>query len=87
MLIMVLITYPLQNQRSVLHKMDHVQTASLSFASRTKSIDVFMRLSVAIIGMIAHSHGVVKTAYFSLNIYPNDFNHIVGLVAKLLLGL
>ena len=67
--------------------MDHAKTASPCFASKTKSTDSFMRLPVAVTGMIAHGHGDVKFAHFSLDLYPGDSNHTIGLVAKLLCDL
>jgi hypothetical protein len=65
-------------------KMDHAKTELPCFASKNKSIDAFMRLPVAVMGMIAHGHGDGKYAHFSLDLYPCDSNHTVGLVAKLL---
>jgi hypothetical protein len=70
---------------TIIHdKMDHAKTASPCFASKNKSIDAFMRLPVAVTGMIAHGHGDGKYAHFSLDLYPCDSNHTMGSVAKLL---
>jgi hypothetical protein len=70
---------------TIIHdKMDHVKTASPCFANKNKSIDAFMRLPVAVTGMIAHGHGDGKYAHFSLDLYPCDSNHTMGSVAKLL---
>jgi hypothetical protein len=70
---------------TIIHdKMDHAKTASPCFASKTKSTDSFMRLPVAVTGMIAHGHGDVKFAHFSLDLYPGDSNHTIGSVVKLL---
>jgi hypothetical protein len=63
-------------------KMDHAKTELPCFASKNKSIDAFMRLPVAVMGMIAHGHGDGKYAHFSLDLYPCDSNHTVGSVAK-----
>ena len=65
-------------------KMDHAKRALPCFASKTKSIDSFTWLPIAMIGMIVHGHGDVKFAHFSLDLYPGDCNHTIGLVAKLL---
>jgi hypothetical protein len=65
-------------------KMDHAKMALPCFASKTKNADSFMRLPIAVIGMIAHGHGDVKFAHFSLDLYPGDSNHTIGSVAKLL---
>jgi hypothetical protein len=69
------------------NKMDHAKTASPCFARKTKNIDAFMQLPIAVIGMIVHDHGDVKFAHFPLNLYLGDSNHIVGSVAKLLCDL
>jgi hypothetical protein len=70
---------------TIIHdKMDHAKTASPCFASKTKSTDSFIRLPAAMTGMIAHGHGDVKFAYFSLDLYPGDSNHTISSVAKLL---
>ena len=70
---------------TIIHdKMDHAKTASPCFASKMKSIDSFMQLPIVVTSMIAHGHGDVKFAQFSLDLYLGDSNHIVGSVAKLL---
>jgi hypothetical protein len=70
---------------TIIHdKMDHAKMASPCFASKNKSIDAFMRLPVAVTGMIAHGHGDGKYAHFSLDLYLCDSSHIVGSVGKLL---
>ena len=70
---------------TIIHdKMDHAKTASPCFASKTKSTNSFMRLPIAVTGMIVHGHEDVKFAHFSLDLYPSDSNHTIGLVAKLL---
>jgi hypothetical protein len=66
---------------------DHAKMASPCFASKNKSIDAFMRLPVAVTGMIAHGHGDGKYAHFSLDLYSYDSNHTVGSVAKLFCNL
>jgi hypothetical protein len=38
-------------------KMDHSKTASFHFFHKNKAIDSFMKLPIAIIGMIANDHG------------------------------
>jgi hypothetical protein len=70
---------------TIIHdKMDHAKTALPCFASKTKSTDSFMRLPIVVTGMIAHGHGDIKFAHFSLDLYPGDSNHTIGSVAKLL---
>jgi hypothetical protein len=70
---------------TIIHdKMDHTKTTSPCFANKNKSIDAFMKLPVAVMGMIAHSHDDGKYAHFSLDLYPYDSNHTVWSVAKLL---
>jgi hypothetical protein len=63
-------------------KMDHAKTASPCFASKTKSTNSFMRLPVAVTGIIAHGHEDVKFAHFSLDLHPGDSNHTISSVAK-----
>jgi hypothetical protein len=74
MLIMVLVTclsQKLEKYLTIIYdKMDHSKTASLCFASKTKSIDMFMQLPVAVIGMIAHGHGEVKFCTFLFGPLP-----------------
>jgi hypothetical protein len=41
-------------------KMDHSKIASPYFASKTKSLDGYLKLSVSITGMIAHGYGDKK---------------------------
>jgi hypothetical protein len=62
--------------------MDHAKTTSPCFASKTKNMDAFMWLPIAISDMIAHGHEDVRFAHFSLDLYPNDSNHKVGSVTK-----
>jgi hypothetical protein len=59
-------------------KMDHAKMASPCFASKFKNTDAFIRLPVAVMGMIAHGSGDVKFAHFSLDLYPGDSNHTAG---------
>jgi hypothetical protein len=70
---------------TIIHdKMDHSKTAFPHFSHKNKAVDSFMKLPVAVIGTIAHGHGDVRYAHYGLDIYPNDSNHTVGSVAKLL---
>jgi hypothetical protein len=64
--------------------MDHSKTACPHFSHKNKAIDSFMKLLVAVTGMIAHGHGDVRYAHYGLDIYPSDSNHTVGSIAKLL---
>lgn len=65
-------------------KMDHSKTASPHFSHKNKATESFMKLPVAVTGMIAHGHGDVRYAHYSLDIFPTDSNHTVGSLAKLL---
>jgi hypothetical protein len=64
--------------------MDHSKTASHHFSHKNKAIDSLMKLPVVVTGMIAHGHGDVQYAHYSLDIYPSDSNHTIGSIAKLL---
>ena len=65
-------------------KMDHSKTASPHFSHKTKVTESFMKMPVAVTGMIAHGHGDVQYAHYGLSIYPSDSNHTIGSIAKLL---
>jgi hypothetical protein len=70
---------------TIIHdKMDHSKTACPHFSHKDKAVDSFMKLPVAVTGMIAHGHGDVRYARYGLDIYPSDLNHTVGSIAKLL---
>ena len=70
---------------TIIHnKMDHSKTLSPHFSHKSKHMDSFMKLLVSITGMIAHGHGDVRYAHYGLDIFPSDFNHTVGSIAKLL---
>ena len=70
---------------TIIHdKMDHSKTASPHFSHKTKSTDPFMKMPIAVTGMIAHGHGDVRYAHYGLDIYPTDSNHTVGSLARLL---
>ena len=70
---------------TIIHdKMDHSKTASPCFANRNKNTEGFMKLPVSVTGMIAHGHGDVRYAHYSLDLYPADSNHTVGSIARLL---
>jgi hypothetical protein len=64
--------------------MDHSKTACPHFSHKNKAVDSFMKLPVAVTGMIAHDHGDVRYAHYGLDIYPSDSNHTSGSIAKLL---
>jgi hypothetical protein len=64
--------------------MDHSKTAYPHFSHKNKAVDSFMKLPVAVTGMIAYGHGDVRYVHYGLDIYPSDSNHIVGSIAKLL---
>ena len=70
---------------TIIHnKMDHSKTLSLHFSHKSKHMDSSMKLPISITGMIAHGHGNVHYAHYGLNIFPDDSNHTVGSIAKLL---
>ena len=65
-------------------KMDHSKTASPHFSHKTKVTESFMKMPIAVTGMIAHGHGDVRYAHYGLDIYPTDSNHTIGSIARLL---
>jgi hypothetical protein len=70
---------------TIIHdKMDHSKTMCPHFSHKNKALGSFMKLPVAVTGMIAHGHGDVRYAHYGLDIYPSDLNHTVGSIAKLL---
>jgi hypothetical protein len=70
---------------TIIHdKMDHSKTASPHYSHKNKGTDSFMKMPVAVTGMIAHGHGDVRYAHYGLDIFPTDSNHTVGSIAKLL---
>ena len=70
---------------TIIHdKMDHSKTSSPHFSHKSKHMDLFMKLPIFVTGMIAHGHGDIRYAHYGLDIFPNDSNHIVDLIAKLL---
>jgi hypothetical protein len=76
--------YP-QKMLTIIHdKMDHSKTASPHFSHKTKATDSFMKMPIAVTGMIAHGHGDVRYAHYGLDIFPTDSNHTIGSIAKLL---
>ena len=76
--------YP-EKMVTIIHdKMDHSKTTSPHFSHKSKATEAFMKLPVAITGMIAHGHGDVRYAYYGLDIYPMNPNHTIGSIAKLL---
>jgi len=76
--------YP-EKMLCIIHdKMDHSKTASSHFSHKTKATDSFMKMPVAVTGVIAYGHGDVRYAHYGLDIFPTDSNHTVGSIAKLL---
>jgi hypothetical protein len=70
---------------TIIHdKMDHSKTVCPHFFHKNKAVDSFMKLPVAVTGMIVHGHGDVRYVHYGLDIYPSDSNHTVGSIAKLL---
>jgi hypothetical protein len=68
-------------------KMDHSKAASPCFASKTKSVDAYLKLPVYVTGMIAHRHSDKKYVHYSLDLYPADNNCTIGSIARLLCDL
>jgi hypothetical protein len=64
--------------------MDHSKTACPHLSHKNKAVDSFMKLPVAVTGMIAHGHGHERYAHYGLDIYPSNSNHTIGSIAKLL---
>lgn len=76
------------NLLTIIHnKMDHAKMALPLFSHKTKMNDAWMKLSIAVIGMIVHGHGDVKYAHYGVDIYLHDCNHTIGSIAKLLCDL
>jgi hypothetical protein len=70
---------------TIIHgKIDHSKTTSPHFSHKNKAVDSFMKLPIAVTGMIAHGHGDLRYAHYKLDIYPSISNHTVGSFAKLL---
>ena len=75
----------LEKMLTIIHdKMDHSKPASPHYSHKTKATDSYMRMSVAVTGMIAHGHGDVKYAHYGLETFPTNSNHTIGSIAKLL---
>jgi hypothetical protein len=75
---------PMQVLCIIHDKMDHSKTTSPCFASKTKSVDAYLKLPISVTGMIAHGHGDKKYAHYSLDLYPADSNCTIGSIARLL---
>jgi len=70
---------------TIIHdKMDHSKIASPYFSYKTKTIDSFMKMPVAVMSMIAHGHGDVRYTHYGLDIFPTNSNHTIGSISKLL---
>ena len=76
--------YPDKVLTIIHNKMDHSKIASPHFSHKSKAIDSFMKMPIAVTGMIAHGHGDVRYAHYGLDIFPTDSNHTVGSIARLL---
>ena len=64
--------------------MDHSKTASPHFSHKSKAIDSFMKMPIAVTGMIADGHSDVRYVHYGLDIFPTNSNHTVGSIARLL---
>jgi hypothetical protein len=60
--------------------MDHSKTAFPHFSHKNKAVDSFMKLPVAVTGMIAHGHGDVQYL-------PKQFEPHYWLYSKVVKGL
>ena len=70
---------------TIIHdKMDHSKTASPHFSHKTKATNSFMKMPVAVTGMIAHGHGDIRYAHYGLDTFPTDSNHTILSIAKFL---
>ena len=65
---------PMQVLCIIHDKMDHSKTTSPCFASKTKSLDAYLKLPIFVIGMIAHGYSDKKFAHYALDLYPVDSN-------------
>lgn len=63
--------------------MNHSKTSSPQFSHKNKATDFFMKLLISITGMIAHKHGDVRYAHYSLDIFSTNSNHTIESLAKL----
>ena len=79
--------YPEKVLTIIHNKMDHSKTASPHYSHKNKGTDSYMKLPIAVTGMIAHGHGDVRYAHYGLDIFPTDSNHTVGSIARLLCDL
>ena len=70
---------------SIIHdKMDHSKITSPVYSHKNKKIGSYIRLLIAMTGMIAHGHGDYQYVHFGIDIYPHDSNHTMGSITKLL---
>ena len=67
--------------------MDHSKITCPHFSHKNKATDSFMKLPIAVTGMIAHEHGDMRYAHCSLDIYLSNLNHTIGSIAELLRNL
>ena len=77
-------TYPEKMLYIIHDKMDHSKMASPHFSHKTNVTESFMKMSVAVTGIIAHGHGNVRYAHYGVGIFPTDSNHTIGSIARLL---
>ena len=55
---------------TIIHdKMDHSKTACPHFSHKNKAVDSFMKLPIAVTGMITHGHCDVQYAHYGLDIF------------------
>jgi len=79
--------YPEKMLYIIHDKIDHSKTTLPHFSYKTKATDSFMRIPVAIMGMIAHSHDDTRYAHYGIGFFPTNSNHTIGSIAKLLCDL
>ena len=64
--------------------MDHAKIVSFVFFHKKKQLVEFIKLNVSIMGIFAHHHGDICYAYYSLDLFAHNSNHITDLLVKLL---
>ena len=73
---------------TVIHdKMDHSKTDSPVFSHKSKDLDGLVKLLVSVTSMIAHGHGDVRYAHYSLDMFVHDSNYTISSIEILLCDL
>ena len=70
---------------TIIHnKMDHSKASPPHFSHKSKYMDLFIKLPIFVMKMIAYGQGDVFYAYYGLDIFPSDSYHTIGSITKLL---